>query len=519
MMAAQMLRFGIQPMIIDAKRGPDRKSKAIAVHARSLELFRQIGLADKLLARGLHCYVARVKGRKYMLGKVDFSQIKASGTAFPFIHLVGQDNTEKILIDRLTKETCPVIWETRLISLRQDDKKAIVELIHNDTIQKWMCKWVIGADGADSDVRKLLGIPFEGKKYRGRFFFADVQVKGAQNHNIHFFLPKKSFLGVLPFSIKGRYRLVGLLPDEWSEKQDIQYADIKATIDKAFGFELPVSQCSWISTFILQRRLAEQFMRQRSFLIGDAAHVHSPVGGQGMNTGLQDAANLAWKLAGVVSGRMKPQVLQTYQQERKPVAEQAIRLSDRVFSLTIGMGSWLYPVRDFLLAKGLNYMGKTPQRLGNMFSKMAQLSINYRQTALAVHHATNRKIRAGDRVPFMHVYDEKAKIETDLHRWCEKAGFILLLLGTISPHHLRIFAQWVRQKYPREMHLYYLPYSPRNHQVFDAFEVKPQGTKIVLIRPDMYIGYINDMVNVSLIDTYMEEVMGWNFFRHLPEKP
>ncbi|WP_257658606.1 FAD-dependent monooxygenase [Parapedobacter lycopersici] len=521
MMAAQLLRFGIQPTIIDAKPGPDRTSKAIAVHARTLELLRQLGLADQLLADGFPAYGIQVHGRKKRKGRIQFTDIDQPHTAFPFVLLVGQEKTEKLLVDRLTAHACPVSWATRLLSLRQDDRSATVEVVQNDVVQRWQCKWLIGADGANSTVRDCLKIPFEGKRYPGEFFLADVHITGVQNRLINFFLPRKSLLGIFPLAGEGRYRLVGMLPEMENRPSGlaINYADIKPLVDEAVGLALPVSQCLWISRFAVHRRMAEQFARQRCFLIGDAAHIHAPIGGQGMNSGIQDAVNLAWKLAGVISGRTAPRILHSYERERMPVARSIIRATDGAFGLGMRLRDRLSPLRDLLLTIGMRYIGRNPRLLQKLFDTAAQLAINYRKAGLAVHHATGRRVQAGDRLPFLSVFDEKTKTQTDLHRWCEKPGFVLLLLGTISHHHLHIVGQWMRQKYPREMHLYYLPYSPRNQPVFDAFEIKPDGTKTVLIRPDMHIGYINDMLNVSLIDTYMEEVIGWKYFGHLPENP
>ncbi|MFC3197214.1 FAD-dependent monooxygenase [Parapedobacter deserti] len=521
MMAAQLLRYGINPMIIDAKHGPDRTSRAIAVHARSLELFRQLGLADRLLSQGTSCYGVQIQGRKKQLGRVDFSMMENPTTPFPFIHLVGQEKTERLLIDRLTEHACPVGWETRLVSLLQDDRTATVELEKGGVIQRWKCKWIIGADGSKSTVRSCAGIPFEGRRYPGRFFLTDVQIDGVYKRMIHFFLPKNGFLGVFPLDAAGRYRLVGILPRKWDaeRRSAIRYSDIKPIVDDAMGFELQVSRCFWISSFLLQRRMAEQFARQRCFLVGDAAHVHSPVGGQGMNGGLQDAANLAWKLAGVASGRIAPQILHSYQRERMPVAKATVDATDRVFKLAINTDGWLSPLRDYAVSAGMRVVGSNAQRLNKLFGEMAQLAFHYRKASLAVHHAAGQRVRAGDRIPFLQVFDEKTKAHTDLHRWCEKPGFVLLVLGIISHHHLHLIGRWMRQKYPREMHLFYLPYSPANQQVFDTFEVKAENTKIVLIRPDMHIGYMNDMLNVDLIDTYMEEVIGWKMFDNVPEIP
>jgi len=282
--------------------------------------------------------------------------------------------------------------------------------------------------------------------------------------------------------------------------------DIKQQIDAALGCDLLPEQCLRIRRFSCRKAVAEQLGRQRCFLIGDAAHGMSPLMGRDMNEGLYDAANLAWKLAGVVNGRMAPSVLHTYQLERLP----AIKPNTGVFEFGVEGRQW----PNWLKASWLKWVGRiaaSPARLKPAFRRLVGLDVNYRRSPLSIHHAVGVNIQAGDRLPYLPVFDEKTKTQTDLHRWCEKPGFILLVIGTISNHHLNIIGKWMRQKYPREMHLYYLPYSERNQQVFQAFEVGPANTKIVLIRPDMYIAYINDMLNVSLIDTYMEEVLGWEF--------
>lgn len=516
MMAAQLLRHGVQPMIIDTKPGPDREPKGGLLHARSLEVFRQLELSDRLLAQGRPCYAVQLHGRHRLLGTFDFTRIAATRTAFPFIQRIGQDDIEKLLLDRLTERACPVEWETRLESLNQDDNGAIATIVHNGKRQDCRCAWVIGADGQDSTVRRLLNIPFEGETHRRNLFVADVEIKHADSRNIRLFLLGTGPVAIVPLGADDRYRIMGPLPAALQPIEDrtLRYVDIKQEVDSALGFDLSVERCLRIDRFGYRKQTAEQLGRQRCFLIGDAAHGLSPTIGRAMNEGLLDAANLAWKLAGVVGGRLAPNVLHTYQQERMPV----LRMGEGIFGVSEKLQLLPEWLRNVLLARKVIRIGDNVVRLQRTFDRLAGLDAGYRRSPLAVHHASGRRVQAGDRLPYLPVFDEKARIQTDLHRWCEKPGFVLLLLGTISHHHLHVIGQWMRQKYPRTMHLYYLPYSISNEQVFEAFEIKPNATKIVLIRPDMHIGYINDMLNVSLIDTYMEEILGWKFFGPLPEK-
>ncbi|HWK58967.1 MAG TPA: FAD-dependent monooxygenase [Parapedobacter sp.] len=516
MMAAQLLRHGLQPNIVDAKPGPDREPKAALVHARSLELFRQLGQADQLLAQGKSAYAIGLHGQRGPMDTWDFSRLVSANTAFPFIQCIGQDRVERLLLNWLAEKACPVAWETRLESLRQDDGGATATLVHNGTRQDWQCSWVIGADGQHSTLRGLLDIPLEGSGQVRHFFVADVETQQADSRKINMFLHDKGPLAIVPLGAADHYRIIGQLPGAHGTIQGNirSYTDVNLQIDSALGFRLPEERYRLISRFRCRKMVAEQLRRQRCFLIGDAAHGVSPLLSRGMNEGLYDAANLAWKLAGVVNGRMAPSVLHTYQPERLP----AVKAGSGVFEFGDSGRLWPGWLTKASRMKAINRIGADPARLKQSFYRLAGLDVNYRHSPLSIHHALGVDIQAGDRLPYLPVFDEKTKTQTDLHRWCEKPGFALLVLGTISHHHLNIIGQWMRQKYPREMHLYYLPYSERNQQVFQAFEVKPSNTKIVLIRPDMYIAYINDMLNVSLIDTYMEEILGWAFFGRSPEK-
>src|SRR5690606_36508824 len=211
MMAAQLLRYGIQPIVVDAKPGPDREAKATLVHARSMELFRQLGLSDQLLAKGQSFYAVQLFGHRGEGATLDFSQLIAADTAFPFIQRVGQDDVERLLLDRLTEKVCPVAWETRLESLRQDDGGATATLVHNGKRQDWRCAWVIGADGQHSTLRGLLDIPLEGIGQVGDFFVADVEMQQADSRKINMFLHDKGPLAIVPLGATDHYRIVGQL--------------------------------------------------------------------------------------------------------------------------------------------------------------------------------------------------------------------------------------------------------------------------------------------------------------------
>lgn len=519
MAAVQLLRHGVRPTIIDRKPGPDKAAKAMMLHARSLEIFRQLGMADALLDRGRACYGTSVLNSSGATTLVDFAQLKNPSTPFPFMLGIGQDAVEQMLITRLTDNACPIMWDTELTTIRQDDHAAQVTLTRHGSREQWTCDWVIGADGAHSGVRDGLGIPTETRGQRQTFLMADLQLDDVSGRNVRLIFSKSGFIGFYPLHAPGRFRVLfseGRRPGTAAAEQ-LPYEVINAEMTRALGVALPDGTRLRTEVWVSQSQTTSLFDQQRCFLIGDAAHTYSPVGALGINTGFTDALNLGWKLAGVLRGNADARALRSYTPERRFLAQPSLAFTDRLFGLLTSPAGIPRFIRDRLFVNGLDFIIRRKWGLQWLFNGLAQLSPDYRKSVLSAHHAHNRRVCAGDRLPFVLLYNEQTKTATDLHRWCEKPGFILMILGTVGHHQLHIIGRWMRQKYPREMHLYYLPYSPRNQQVFDVFELPPTGTKIILIRPDMHIGYMNDILNVNLIDTYMEEIIGWNYVGHLPE--
>jgi hypothetical protein len=255
--------------------------------------------------------------------------------------------------------------------------------------------------------------------------------------------------------------------------------------------------------------MADRFRSRRCFLIGDAAHIHSPVGGQGMNTGLQDAYNLAWKLAGVIDKKYAESILDTYSQERMPVAKALLKTTDRMFTVIIGQ-SWITRrLREWIVPLALNNLKTASAINTKIYGLISQTGIKYRESTLSLHHSLATKVKAGDRVPFIKIYDEKLKEETNLHEWCKYPGFTLLVIGQLSPLEVLALSKWVKLSYPFDLHFYYLPPSKRNAHVFEGFEVPGNKRKALVIRPDMHIGYINDVVDVDLLGGYLRETLGW----------
>ena len=509
MMAAQLLRFGIQPVIIDSKTSLNTESRALAVQARSLEILRQMGLdqialEDGNIAKGLILYQDTEE-----IASLNLSNIGDGKSAFPYILILEQSKTERILVDHLTSNTCPIYWNTGLLNVHQTDKLVTLKISRDSGEELITCDWLIGADGASSRIRKSLDIPFSGGTYQHKFFLADIKVKGGISFDsVRAFFTESGFTAIFPMK-DSNYRFIGILPKTLNTKQDISFNDVRPYLTYNLGFPMTEDCCSWFSTYQLHHRMADRFRSRRCFLIGDAAHVHSPAGGQGMNTGLQDAYNLAWKLAGVINKKYAEGILETYSQERMPVAKTLLKTTDRMFTVIIGQ-SWIARrLRKWILPLALNKLWKAGAINKKIFGLISQTGIQYRESPLSLHHSLATKIKAGDRVPFINFYDEKLKVETNLDEWCKYVGFTLIVIGQLSPLEVLAISKWIKLSYPFDLHFYYLPPSERNAHVFEHFEIPENRRKAVLIRPDMYIGYINDVVDVELIGGYLQESVGW----------
>jgi 2-polyprenyl-6-methoxyphenol hydroxylase-like FAD-dependent oxidoreductase len=509
MMAAQLLRYGIQPVIIDSKQGPTTHSKALAVQARSLEIYRQMGLIDTIIkgSKQASGVVFNQDGKE--VASLSLNNVGEGQTAFPFVHLYQQSKNERLLLDFLTLNCCPVYWNTSLLTIEQQAGKVMVQLQSGEETQHITCDWLIGADGAHSLVRKQLQIPFNGDTYQHQFYLADVKISNAFGDKVNLFLEKTGFAAFFPMPEEQCYRVVGQLPVELDQKEDLQLEEALPYLNVITGQTIEVEHTNWFTTYQLHHRMADNFRQNRCFLIGDAAHIHSPVGGQGMNTGLQDAYNLAWKLAGVVNNQLQEKILDSYAAERMPVAKDLLNTTDRIFKLILSRNWFVGLFKKWALPIILkNVWGKQELRAA-FFKRISQTGINYRERQINLHLSHDSPIKAGDRLPYLKVFDEKKQQETDLHEWCSKPGFTMITLGKLQEIDLFTLAKWITQNYTGTLNFFYLPPSTRNQQVFDAFGIKEKQKKAIIVRPDMYIGFINDVVDIDMMDNYLKNVVGF----------
>jgi 2-polyprenyl-6-methoxyphenol hydroxylase-like FAD-dependent oxidoreductase len=508
MMAAQLLRYGVQPIIIDNKQGPTDKSKALAVQARSMEIFRQMGVVDKVLKASKAAVGAVINQESHVVASLTLDGIGEGQTPFPYIYMYQQSKTERLLLDYLTLNCCPVYWNITLLSVEQDALKAAVQLQNGEDTQTLTCDWLVAADGARSPVRKQLQLPFNGDTYEHQFYVADVKIENVLGDKVNLYLSKKGFAAFFLMPEEHYCRIVGTLPDEFDSREDLQMDDVLPYLDSITGATIKIEHTNWFTTYKLHHRMADKFRQQRCFLIGDAAHIHSPVGGQGMNTGLQDAYNLAWKLAGVVNGQIKASVLDSYAAERMPVAKDLLNTTDRIFKLILSRNWFVGLFKKWVLPRVLRNVWGKPGSRALFFKRVSQTGISYRDSQINLHLSLSTQIKAGDRLPYLKVFDEKKQLETDLHEWCSKPGFTMITLGKLQEIDLFTLAKWITQKYPANLNFFYLPPSARNQQVFDAFGIKENRKMALIVRPDLHIGFMNDVVDIDMMDNYLQNVVG-----------
>jgi len=399
-LALWLTRQGVGVRIIDRAAAPGTTSRALAVQARTLELYRQLDLSDAVIRNGHKVPAVNLWALGERAARLAFATVGGQLTPYPFLQIYPQDEHERMLLARLEQLGVSVERRTELISFTDDGDCVRARLRTAENKEETAeASYLAGCDGARSIVRDTLGTGFPGGTYRQVFYVADIEGAGPpMNGELHIDLDEADFLGVFPLAGAGRARLIGTVRDERAEHpESLRFEDISARAIQHLG--LVVGKVNWFSTYHVHHRVAGHFRRGRVFLLGDAAHIHSPVGGQGMNTGIGDAINLAWKLAGVLRGDADEQLLATYESERIGFARRLVATTDRVFSFVTAQGKLAQVVRT-RLAPSLLAGALTLEPVREyLFRTVSQVMVNYRGSALSA--GTAGAVHGGDRLPWI----------------------------------------------------------------------------------------------------------------------
>jgi 2-polyprenyl-6-methoxyphenol hydroxylase-like FAD-dependent oxidoreductase len=494
-LACQLARLGIRFTIIDRNEGVTPYSKAIGVQARTLEIYEQLGLAGRAVEEGAITKRARLIVGGEIRGTLELSEIGRGFSPFPYVLMLEQSKNERLLADYLRAHHHNVEWRTSLESLEQHAETVTATVrVGDEDVHQIRAKYLVGCDGPRSPVRHALGLEFSGSTFERFFYVADARIDGDLSHeSLQACLSKDSFLLFFPLKGERRYRIVGVFPEEFQgEPEEVMYEQIEQRIREQSGLDLDIHDVEWFSTYKVHTRHVGAFSKGRCFLAGDAAHIHSPAGAQGMNTGIQDSYNLSWKLAFVLQGNAPEALLDSYNEERLENAKHLLETTDRMFQIVASSN----PVLAFLR---LNVMPPIAGRLLQMksvtsfiFPIISQIGIHYQHGTLSDHADDGDfDVKAGDRMPWFEA--NGSSVYDLLHAPC-----FHWLRFTDSPSE---HAPEAPSGIPCDARVL-----PLDDAARDAFgSTKPFA---VLLRPDNYIAFVSSDVSRARVERYFTATLG-----------
>jgi 2-polyprenyl-6-methoxyphenol hydroxylase-like FAD-dependent oxidoreductase len=486
-MACELARHGVPCRIFDKAPEASPQSRALAIFPRTLEVFTTLGIFDEVLAEGQRLEAICLYNDTRLLTRMEFDSIDSP---YRFVLALPQSRTERILAARLEALGVKVERQMELVGMDQDT--AMVHARYRSAgggEERIDGNWMIGCDGAHSSVRHLLAMDFQGAQYDEEFLLADVKVESDLPPTAaHMFFSKDGVMAYFPFA-GGRGRIIAdQKPGTPHAGPEPTMEEIEATLRRRCFHPLAVSDCVWKAWFRISHRMVQHYNVRRVFLAGDAAHIHSPAGGQGMNTGIQDAFNLGWKLALVARGQAGPSLLDTYEAERMPVARSVVNLTDRMTRTATAQNPVATHLRNWLipLLSGIPFVKEA------MADRLAEVSIDYRASTLS-HNQGLGHLHAGDRAPDAVLYDRLARVERRIFELLRKPGF--LLLGFDGVGEAPVTDASLRGL-PGAVYRIVRPgqetppgvLEDRDCRAREAYGAGEKGL-IVLIRPDGYVAY------------------------------
>jgi 2-polyprenyl-6-methoxyphenol hydroxylase-like FAD-dependent oxidoreductase len=423
-LALWLTRLGVDVRIIDKAAGPGETSRALAVQSRTLEFHRQIGVVDDVLEAGVRIDQLTARTPQKISAVIPLSKFGLGVSPYSYAYALPQDIHERVLMAHLEEAGVRIERHTELVGFEQDDSGVVVTTRRDGATKTFRAKYLCGSDGARSTVRHALGIGFPGGTYDQAFYVADVDGQGDVTRNgMDVCLNANGFALIMPVRQTGSLRLIGVVPQAHEADPVITFEAIRDEIERSTG--VTVKSVNWFSTYRVHHRIADRFRVGRAFLLGDAGHIHSPAGGQGMNTGIGDAVNLAWKLAAVLQGRAAEHLLDTYEVERLAFARILIKSTDRAFTIVAGR-SWISRLwRRYVMAKVISAVARTKFGARAMFGLISQTGINYRKSALSSGLAG--AVRGGDRLPWLKLGD------SDNHGCLNALDWQIHVYGSVDP--------------------------------------------------------------------------------------
>lgn len=503
MLALVLRRFGVPCRLIDkAPRRPET-SRALVLHARTLELLECHGWSGPFLQASHRLQGAALHHGGKPLASLDFRTLPSP---FPSLYVLPQFATEQLLEAELQKLGGAVERPAELLELRPEPGQVCARVQDPEgIIREIRYDYVIGCDGAHSTVRHSLNLDFQGAAYPDFFGLADVTVRGPLSEKeLSLFYHREGVLAFFPFG-QGKFRIVAKLGGS-SAEEGVSLEELQEVVQERSRLDLRLENPTWITGFRTHHRLVERVQKGRCFLVGDAAHIHSPAGGQGLNTGLQDAINLGWKLACVLLGHSPANLLESYQAERRPVAREVLTNTDRMLMLATTANPILQNLRDRFLPE----LSQLPGLEAQILAELSQIAVQYRSSPLTldtrIFWPGRPGLRAGDRLPDAELVapgGERAR----LFEVVRPPGFHLFLLpgpgqthGPRSVQAAKKLAEDFRADFGAWLHVHWIvapPESLRYRETLPPHWVDAGGALanlfglqfggMLLVRPDYYV--------------------------------
>lgn len=511
-LALELQRFGIRFRIVERNAERSTTSKALGLQPRLSEVFAILGIAGKFFARGFDGVRAvnlHTSARKLSIG-MRFAHNQAGRDACqPRMIIIPQSVTEEILERSLAERGHVVERRRELIGFSQtaDWVDSIVRR-EDGAEESIRSQFLVSCEGAHSVIRKQAGLTFAGATFPLRFLLADVTIDwDLPDNEVQAWFHRDGSFAALPFGAQ-KWRLIVECADDLNDAprevtlELLQELVVERTEKKKVRIRDPL----WLSDFRINARMVDQFRDKRVFVAGDAAHIHSPAGGQGIATGIQDATNLAWKLAAFLREGAPVSLLDTYDEERRPIAREVLQRTSAVSSIIFAMN----PVARFVREQLLFPILRRPFVQRRLFAKLSQLQMNYRRRSLSAHFDapfSRVRVRAGDRTP--DVLFEKAGEKVSLFQLIGSGGMIALLgpgensreiAGALAALHIRAFII-----FPNGAEM---PPAECLEDLYGDFArlYGAQGPFLYLIRPDGHVALFQRRAEANELARYLKKI-------------
>jgi len=506
MMACQLAIHKISFRIIDKKADLSKNSGALILQARSLEIFDQMGIATEAIKAGIIADKVNFLFNGKKISSIAIKDIGADHSRFPFLLMLEQSKTEKLFLGFISDRGYAIERGAIFKSLIQEKGGVTSKVIFQDGTEQYIkTKYVIAADGANSTTRDFLNIPFKGKTYPKPLFILDCKATTDLNPGeIYFNFSKASVAGFFPLH-GSRWRIDSNLPKETENSDIITFDRIERDFHLWTKMNLTFHGYEWFSVSHAHQKYAGAVRLQNCFIAGDAAHVNTPVGAQGMNTGLQDAFNLAWKLAFVIRHKVKQELLDTYSMERSGISKGFAHYADAVFKLVTSKNAGIIFFRFYLL--GLIFKVLLPLLVKRsalrlkFFKSISQIGIHYHDSMLSYKAAKGEFLkgapRPGDRLPFVEYFYKGRKTN----------NYILL---AVEKFNLFVFAFELPQDIAKlagnyDLAVQLIDCMPETIKIYES--LGGINTGYCLIRPDHYIALLSGTLNIRYLEDYLKKFL------------